>query len=318
MTPVVAAALHVLRPGARDRDGRRDESRRRGGLERRDGARDRRPRRCRPSASTSSRQLGVGDVRAVHAGRERHARHRAARRRRAARSTTPSTSSCRPKAPVRIIIAERPGAPRDASLYLSRALALGDVAAVRRRTPSDRRRDDRRSQRASVVILNDVPVRAADRRTARRVRRRAAAACSSRSASGRRGPADRRGGHAARRRSAQPVDRTQGPAARLGALEYGHPVFEPFRAPRSGDFSGARFYGYRAVTPAAGAQILARFDDGAPALLERRIGGGRVLRVDVHARSAAGTTSRSSPCSCRSCTAWSTTLAVVHASGARG
>ena len=53
----------------------------------------------------------------------------------------------------------------------------------------------------------------------------------------------------------------------MGALEYGHAVFEPFRAPRSGDFSAARFYGYRSVTPAKDAQMLARFDDGAPAVL---------------------------------------------------
>ena len=38
----------------------------------------------------------------------------------------------------------------------------------------------------------------------------------------------------------QPVDRTRGTAGRLGALEYGHPIFESFRAPRSGDFSSAR------------------------------------------------------------------------------
>jgi hypothetical protein len=75
----------------------------------------------------------------------------------------------------------------------------------------------------------------------------------------------------------QPVDRTTGPAGRLGALEYGDAIFEPFRAPRSGDFSGARFYTYRAVTPAKDAQILARYDDGAPALMERRVGNGRVL-----------------------------------------
>ena len=31
------------------------------------------------------------------------------------------------------------------------------------------------------------------------------------------------------------------------------------------------------MTPAAGAQVLARFDGGAPALLERRVGTGRVL-----------------------------------------
>jgi hypothetical protein len=54
-------------------------------------------------------------------------------------------------------------------------------------------------------------------------------------------------------------------------------VFEPFRAPRSGDFSAARFYGYRSVTPAQDAQVLARFDDGAPALVARTVGRGRVL-----------------------------------------
>jgi hypothetical protein len=73
------------------------------------------------------------------------------------------------------------------------------------------------------------------------------------------------------------VDRTRGAAARLSGMDYGHAIFEPFRAPRSGDFSGTRFYGYRAVKPAVGAQVLARFDAGAPALLERRVGNGRVL-----------------------------------------
>jgi hypothetical protein len=72
------------------------------------------------------------------------------------------------------------------------------------------------------------------------------------------------------------VDRTTGTPSRLGSLEYGHPVFDPFRAPRSGDFSAARFYGYRAVEHPP-ARVLARFDDGSPALLERRAGSGRVL-----------------------------------------
>jgi hypothetical protein len=74
-----------------------------------------------------------------------------------------------------------------------------------------------------------------------------------------------------------PVDRTRGDAARVGALEYGHPVFEPFRAPRSGDFSSIPVYGYRNLTAATGAQVLARFDAGAPAVLERRVGRGRVI-----------------------------------------
>jgi hypothetical protein len=75
----------------------------------------------------------------------------------------------------------------------------------------------------------------------------------------------------------QPVDRTRGDAARVGALEYGHPVFEPFRAPRSGDFSTIPVYGYRSLTAAMGAQVLARFDAGTPAVIERRVGRGRVL-----------------------------------------
>jgi hypothetical protein len=73
------------------------------------------------------------------------------------------------------------------------------------------------------------------------------------------------------------IDRSRGSAGALGGLAYGHAVFEPFRAPRSGDFSAARFYGYRSVTPAPDAQVLARFDDGAPALLARTVGRGRVL-----------------------------------------
>ena len=62
-----------------------------------------------------------------------------------------------------------------------------------------------------------------------------------------------------------------------GALEYGHPVFEPFRAPRSGDFSSIPVYGYRNLTAVMGAQVLARFDAGTPAVIERRVGRGRVL-----------------------------------------
>ncbi|HUE88516.1 MAG TPA: BatA domain-containing protein, partial [Vicinamibacterales bacterium] len=73
------------------------------------------------------------------------------------------------------------------------------------------------------------------------------------------------------------IDRSRGTAGALGGLAYGHRVFEPFRAPRSGDFSAARFYGYRSVTPAQDAEVLARFDDGAPALVARTVGRGHVL-----------------------------------------
>jgi hypothetical protein len=71
------------------------------------------------------------------------------------------------------------------------------------------------------------------------------------------------------------------PAASSGTtfagLQYDHPVFAPFSAPKSGDLGAARVYRYRRFDPDSGATVLARFDDGAPALVEHRVGSGRVL-----------------------------------------
>jgi hypothetical protein len=54
-------------------------------------------------------------------------------------------------------------------------------------------------------------------------------------------------------------------------------VFEPFRTPRSGDFSSTRVYGHRILTAKPNAVTLARFDGGTPALVESSVGRGRVL-----------------------------------------
>jgi hypothetical protein len=72
-------------------------------------------------------------------------------------------------------------------------------------------------------------------------------------------------------------DRTRGAAAKLSGFDYGHAVFEPFRAPRSGDFSTTRVYGFRTLTARPNAATLARFDGGTPALVEGTAGRGRVL-----------------------------------------
>jgi len=72
-------------------------------------------------------------------------------------------------------------------------------------------------------------------------------------------------------------DRLQGRGGRLGYLEYDHPVFEVFSGPRSGDFTGARFYRARGLQPTDSASVLARFDDGSVALAEIRIGRGRLM-----------------------------------------
>ena len=54
-------------------------------------------------------------------------------------------------------------------------------------------------------------------------------------------------------------------------------MFEIFRAPRSGDFTVARVYRYRTLEPGPGDRVLARYDDGAAAAVERRVGNGRVI-----------------------------------------
>ncbi len=73
-----------------------------------------------------------------------------------------------------------------------------------------------------------------------------------------------------------PEDRA-GRGGALGFVDYSHPVFEVFGAPRSGDVTTARFFRHRPVEPHPEAVTLARFDDGQPALLERGVGRGSVL-----------------------------------------
>ncbi len=63
----------------------------------------------------------------------------------------------------------------------------------------------------------------------------------------------------------------------LGYLDYSHPVFDEFKDPRNGTFANTRIYRYRRLTPAPTDHVVARFDDGAAALVERGVGAGHVL-----------------------------------------
>jgi hypothetical protein len=75
-----------------------------------------------------------------------------------------------------------------------------------------------------------------------------------------------------------PVERLiNGTSATIGFIDYSHPVFDDFKDPRNGTFTDIRFYQYRSLNPAATDRVLARFDDGAAALVERRVGSGRVI-----------------------------------------
>ena len=156
----------------------------------------------------------------------------------------------------------------------ARALGLGDAPRFVVTAKDVEAISQEDLQNADVAILNDVTVTSAlADRVARFVQRGGGLLV----IAGQRGTWPQDQAAALPTLAAESTDRSKGPAARLVALEYGHTIFEPFRAPRSGDFSTARFYGYRASTTARDGAVLARFDDGAPALVEKRMGAGRVL-----------------------------------------
>ena len=176
-----------------------------------------------------------------------------------------------PTEPVRVTVVDRISA--SSGLYLERALAVGQAPRFETITRQIDALPQSDLQRSAVVVLNDVAVPPP---LARRLKSFVEQGGGLLVAAGQRASwpqeVDLLPGSIE-----NPVDRTRGDAARVGALEFSHPVFEPFRAPRSGNFSTVPIYQYRKVTPAKDAQVLAKFDGTVPAVLERRVGSGRVL-----------------------------------------
>ena len=174
-----------------------------------------------------------------------------------------------PSEPVRLTIVDR----GNADLYLTRALSIGEAPRFETASRQVDAVSDEDLRRSAVVVLNDVSVSTG---LARRLVKYVEQGGGVLVVAGPRAtwpqdvdllPAT----------IGNPVDRTRGDAARVGSVEYAHPLFEPFRRPRSGDFGAVPIYGYRSLTPAKNAEVLARFDGGSPAVVERRTGSGRVL-----------------------------------------
>ena len=182
-----------------------------------------------------------------------------------------------PDEAVPVLVVE-PSSPREnQSLFISRALAIGDrptfnvdVKRVNALTPRDF--DDR-----ALVILDEVAPPAGE--VGARLRALLDAGGGVVIAPGE----TRTETWPAQWRSVLPatvgqiVDRTGEAGGTLSSVDYSHPIFELFNAPRSGDFSTARFLRYRALTPQAGANVPARFDDGSPAIVERTVGSGKLV-----------------------------------------
>ncbi|HWF86078.1 MAG TPA: BatA domain-containing protein [Vicinamibacterales bacterium] len=179
-----------------------------------------------------------------------------------------------PSAPVSILIIDS-GAQASESLYLSKALSIGTAPAFRVDLMPAARVTPAAFDGRAVVVLNDAafPSGAGNGVLTRFVERGG-------------GLLVIFGEH-----SAWPsgdtdllpgtlgavTDPANGRGGAIGFIDYSHPVFEVFRAPRSGDFSSAHIFRYRALAAGPGARILARFDNGAVAAAERRVGAGRVI-----------------------------------------
>jgi hypothetical protein len=75
------------------------------------------------------------------------------------------------------------------------------------------------------------------------------------------------------------IDRVGDREATFGKVDVSNPLFEIFSAAGSGDFSSARVFKYKAIVPKSdsGVSVIARFDDGAPAMVEGTKGAGKVV-----------------------------------------
>jgi hypothetical protein len=71
--------------------------------------------------------------------------------------------------------------------------------------------------------------------------------------------------------------------ALLGQIDFRHPLFAPMADPRFNDFTKIHFWRYRRLDVASpddeSLRVLARFDNGDPALLEQAVGRGRLMTL---------------------------------------
>jgi hypothetical protein len=165
----------------------------------------------------------------------------------------------------------------ESSFFLSRALAIGNAPHFQVETLPAARATPEQIERRSIVVLNDasLPPGLAGGPLKRFVERGggllvAIGEHSTWPAS----EVDLLPG-----RLGAVVDRMEGRGGTIGFRDYSHPVFEVFKAPRSGDFSAARVLRYRALETSPDARVLARYDDGGVAAAEKRLGQGRVIAL---------------------------------------
>src|SRR5205085_8350781 len=144
-----------------------------------------------------------------------------------------------PSEPVSLVVVDS-GDRSASSLFLSKALAIGATPVFQVEVTSASRLTPAAFDKRSVVILNDTmfPPAAGGGVLKKFVERGGGLlVITGEHTTWPQGEADLLPG-----RLGATIDRTSGRSGTLGYLDYSHPVFEVFKAPRSGDFTAAHMF----------------------------------------------------------------------------
>jgi hypothetical protein len=173
-----------------------------------------------------------------------------------------------------VLIVEGPAARGNQSVYLQNALGLSrnPVFRVERIASSELQAEDLSAW--AVIVMNDAPLPGAALGAALAdfVAAGGGLLVSVGAAAQQDWPATLLPGKPGRQ-----VDAKRGSAYSIGEFEPDHPLAISLGAGTAIDLSLARVFSYRELQPGIDDRVVARFDDGAAALLERRVGQGRVL-----------------------------------------
>jgi hypothetical protein len=172
-----------------------------------------------------------------------------------------------------VLIVEPPGARSNLSLFASRAWAVADDPAVRVDVRSSSVATPADLRGRSMIVLNesDLPAGAFGERLRAQVREGAILLV----VPGERGAV----GLTPEWRAELPA--SVGPASdhvgRWASVDFSNALFEPFKTSGRTDFSSVTLTRYRTLNSTNGGAVIARLDNGAPLVVERALGSGRIL-----------------------------------------
>ncbi|MEP6834555.1 MAG: BatA domain-containing protein, partial [Gemmatimonas sp.] len=193
---------------------------------------------------------------------------------------------------------------RDETLYFERALGVGQAPSIRIEEVRGDQLEGPKLQKAALVVLWDSPtptgragaaltdwvkrggglVVVAGRRLAARGNGGATNVPAPKDSSGKSAPAAT---GLVPARFVGAADRLTDRGGTLGDVRLDHPLFSPFRD-ASAALSAVRFLRYPRMEATAGSEVIARFDDGQPAVIDRREETGKVLVVGMPLEASSG------------------------------